>query len=33
MIKNSTFMQRLTEEVNLHIEINNGKDVKDFLKE
>ena len=31
-IKDSTFMQRLTEEVNLHIEINNGKDVKDFLK-
>ena len=32
-IKDPTFMQRLTEEVNLHIEINNGKDVKDFLKD
>ena len=31
-IKDPTFMQRLTEEVNLHISINNGKDVKDFLK-
>ena len=31
--KDPTFMQRLTEEVNLHIKINNGKDVKDFLKD
>ena len=32
-IKDSTFMQRITEEVNLHIQLNNGKDVKDFLKD
>lgn len=29
-IKNPEFMKKLTDEVNLHIEINGGKDVRDF---
>ena len=29
-IKNPDFMKKLTDEVNLHIKINEGKDVKDF---
>ena len=29
-IKNPEFMKKLTDEVNLHIEINDGKDVRDF---
>lgn len=32
-IKDPTFMQRLTDEVNLHIKLNDGKDIKDFLKD
>lgn len=31
-IKDPDFMKRLTEEVNYHIKINNGKDIKDFKK-
>lgn len=31
-IKNPDFMKRLTEEVNYHIKINDGKDIKDFKK-
>ena len=31
--KDPTFMQRLTDEVNFHIQLNDGKDVKDFLKD
>ena len=31
-IKDPTFMQRITDEVNLHIQLNERKDVKDFLK-
>ena len=32
-IKDPTFMQRITDEVNLHIRLNDGKDVKDFIKD
>ena len=32
-IKDPSFMERLTYIVNKHIEINNGKDIKDFLKD
>lgn len=32
-IKNPDFMKKLTEEVNLHIELNDGKDVRDYAKE
>ena len=29
-IKNPEFMKKLTDEVNLHLEINEGKEIKDF---
>lgn len=32
-IKNPDFMKKLTQIVNYHIKLNNGKDVKDFRKE
>lgn len=32
-IKDPTFMKRITEEVEFHIKVNDGKDVKDFLKD
>ena len=32
-IKNPDFMKKLTDEVNLHIELNGNKDVRDFVKE
>lgn len=32
-IKDPNFMERLTYIVNKHIELNNGKDIKDFLKD